>query len=142
MKEGDKSIKLVVPGRCYTKNSYAGKFGYGRKGKDYARAKDWEKRARILYEITLRKQGSWIIKNNEQCPPFGKNPVSLYVTIYLQGKKRADLTNYLKSICDSMNNLIYVDDKQITFECSQILQVANKEDERIEIKIVPSDSKG
>ena len=42
-----------------------------------------------------------------------KGPVSVQIDIYWPDRRRRDLDNAAKSICDAMNGIVYSDDSQI-----------------------------
>ena len=58
-----------------------------------------------LYASKLMRENGW--------KPFGGR-VKLSATIYITGRRRADLSNYLKSIEDALEGVCYYNDIQIS----------------------------
>ena len=61
--------------------------------------------------------------------------VALYVEFHLYGKRQADLDNYLKTVMDGLNSIVWVDDKQVKHLSACILQAQNKNRQYTFIKI-------
>lgn len=60
--------------------------------------------------------------------------VSVEVDIYLRGGNQGDIDNYFKSITDSLNKIIYKDDKQVKKMKARKIE-CDKNSERVEVSI-------
>lgn len=125
------SVAVEIPGRCQTKNSWTGAKGYGRKGKGYEKAMNWEAVAKQHATAQLHKQGA------KELPVYGRMPVQLFVSVSVKGKRRADLQNYFKSICDAMNHILYHDDRQIYVINGRLKEVSTEEEQCTKIVCFP-----
>src|SRR6056297_1291120 len=113
---------ITIPGRAVpvVRTTQKAKFV----SKSYARYRDYK-------EFTQTH-----LRNQFKRPPF-KDYVCVYIDIYLNGKtspmgRDGDIDNYCKSILDSANKILFLDDRQV------VELHANKiksKDERVEIKI-------
>lgn len=123
------SFDLVIPGRMYTKNTHSGRQGYGRKDGAYARAKEWELRARHHIEAHM-------MSRKERVPIFPKGTVvAFHLWVFVKKGVRADSQNYLKSACDALNKLVYYDDRQIEVCCARVITVDDTEKQRALIHV-------
>lgn len=83
--------------------------------------------------LDYKMQVGWIAK--QAGIKFLKGRVGVDITVYLAGGLDGDWDNYGKSITDSLNNIAYKDDRQITDgRVLKVLGVA-KAEERAEVKI-------
>ena len=79
------------------------KFGNGRTYKDKAVAD---------FEAELNKAATEVIAQLPDWKPISV-PVKMKVVVQVPDKRRRDLQNFLDTICDSLNDLVYDDDVQI-----------------------------
>ena len=63
-----------------------------------------------------------------------EGPVILSATLYIRRGRRGDLDNYLKSICDGLNEVAWKDDRQVVRIEAEIKR-CSRGDERVEIEI-------
>lgn len=61
-----------------------------------------------------------------------KRDVGIKMDVYLNGGVQGDLDNYLKSIADSLNKIVYVDDRQIK---EMFARKIEDENERVEVTV-------
>src|SRR5690625_2850893 len=64
-----------------------------------------------------------------------KEPVSVEVKVYLCGGNQGDVDNYFKSIADSLNKIVYKDDRQIKMIKASKIECSSKDDERVEVRV-------
>lgn len=89
--------------------------------------------------LAYKREVGWIAKQHFNGLPT-ENPVAVEVKIYLSGGVQGDVDNYFKSIADSLNKIVYEDDRQIkTIKASKI-ECEMKEDERVEVKVYEIES--
>lgn len=61
-------------------------------------------------------------------------PVAVDIEIYIC-KRSGDWDNYAKAICDGLNGVAWIDDKQIKHGRVDIFEVATAADQRAEVRI-------
>jgi len=126
-------VKIIIPGRVYSKNEWSYKKAAKGKKCGYAKSMEWEKTARQHADGQLKQQGF------KDFPLFPTENVVMIIELRLHGKIRGDLQNYFKSICDSMQKkghspgVLYSDDKQITSIAGSIVEVDDKSKEQLTI---------
>lgn len=62
------------------------------------------------------------------------DPVAVSVNVYLSGGNQGDIDNYFKSITDSLNKVIYEDDRQVKVMKARKIE-CKKEDQRVEVTV-------
>ena len=117
---------FIVNGYPVTKSNFKPKTkaGYSLYGKKY---KEYEKLIQNTVIAEMVKNDWKILSCN----------VQMLIFVY-KGRNAGDLPNYQKSICDSLNKIVYEDDKQIKLFCLYEGGV-DKQNPRIEILISPLD---
>lgn len=86
---------------------------------------------RNLQYMHYRNQIGWIAKSEHTDPPV-KCDVGVNVNIYLNGGTQGDVDNYFKTITDSMNQIVYADDKQVREMSARKIE---SENERVEVVV-------
>lgn len=81
--------------------------------------------------MVYRNQVSWLARNEYKGAPF-KGDVGVNVNVYLNGGNDGDVDNYFKTITDSMNKIVYADDRQIKEMSARKIE---SEDERVEVVV-------
>ena len=61
--------------------------------------------------------------------------IGIKITVYLSGKTQGDWDNYGKAVCDGLNGIAYIDDRQITEGYVRKVLGVDKKDERVEVEI-------
>jgi len=87
--------------------------------------------------LAYKRQVGWIARSHMQGEPTDK-PVLVNITFYIHGNRRGDLDNLFKGATDSLNKIVYKDDKQIRQMKSRIV-ICEKGEERTEIQIYELD---
>lgn len=64
--------------------------------------------------LSYKNQVGWIAKTHYKGRPTRK-PIGINISVYIHGGNHGDLDNYAKSIADSLNKIVYVDDKQVEY---------------------------
>lgn len=62
-------------------------------------------------EVAWRAR-SWLAKQQDFKEPL-KGKISVYITVYICGSREGDWDNYAKTICDGLNGVCWIDDRQI-----------------------------
>lgn len=88
---------------------------------------------RNLKYMHYRNQISWIAKSEHKKAPV-EYDIGVNVNVYLSGGVQGDVDNYFKAITDSMNKIVYLDDKQIK-EMSARKVECEKNEERVEVVV-------
>ena len=78
-----------------------------------------------------RNQIGWIARNEHTGPPV-ECDIGVNVNIYLCGGNQGDVDNYFKTITDSMNKIVYADDRQIKEMSARKIE---SENERVEVVV-------
>lgn len=114
-------IRVTVPGRPVPKGRP--RLGVrGRKAFIYTPA-----------ETKAYEQAVGLCANLATAEPL-EGPVTLSATLYIRRGRRGDLDNYLKSICDGLNEVAWKDDRQVVRIEAEIKR-CSRGDERVEIEI-------
>jgi|SRR5690625_553689 len=87
--------------------------------------------------LAYKGQVGWIAKQHFQGQPTDK-PIGISLTVYLCGGNQGDIDNYFKSIADSLNKIVYEDDRQIKI-IKAIKAECTKDNERVEVKVYELD---
>src|SRR5699024_10325898 len=67
---------------------------------------------RNMKYMHYRNKIGWIAKSEHAVPPV-ECDIGVNVNVYLNGGNQGDVDNYFKTITDSMNKIVYADDRQI-----------------------------
>lgn len=86
---------------------------------------------RNLRYMKYRNMIGWIAKSEYKQKPTEKD-VRVDVDIYLNGGIQGDVDNYFKTVTDSLNKIVYVDDKQVKEMSARKLECEN---ERVEVVV-------
>lgn len=86
---------------------------------------------RNMRYMHYRNQIGWIARSEHAAPPV-KCDVGVNVNVYLNGSTQGDVDNYFKTITDSMNKIVYADDRQIREMSARKIE---SEDERVEVVV-------
>lgn len=86
--------------------------------------------------LTYKKQVGWVAKQHMKGEPIEGN-VGVNLSLYIHGN-RADIDNLFKGVTDSLNKIVYKDDKQIKEMKSRIFP-CEKDMERAEIEVYELD---
>lgn len=83
--------------------------------------------------LAYKQQVGWAARSEYKGKPTDK-PVCVEVKVYLHRGVQGDVDNYFKSIADSLNKIVYKDDRQIRkIKASKI--ECKKNEERVEVKV-------
>lgn len=119
-------IKIIIPGRAvpYVRTTQKQKYT----SKSYARYRDYKQ----LVQIYARKQ----FKGS-----YDGSRVSIGVNVYLHGQGmfnmggEGDIDNYIKVALDSLNGVLYKDDRQVMKITDSEKMPCDEDSERMEITI-------
>jgi Holliday junction resolvase RusA-like endonuclease len=81
------------------------------------------------------KQAVGLIARNAYKDKPTTEKVAVRLSIYLSGGNQGDIDNYFKSITDSLNKIVYKDDRQIVNAEIEKIE-CGKGDERVEVEIL------
>lgn len=84
--------------------------------------------------LSYKNQVGYIARSTYKKKPVSSD-VKVKVDIYLKGGVQGDIDNYFKAITDSLNNIVYEDDRQVKEMIARKLDCEKKEDERVEVVI-------
>lgn len=84
--------------------------------------------------MAYRNTIGWIARSEYKNKPVSSD-VGVNVNIYLKGGKQGDIDNYFKTITDSLNNIVYEDDRQIKEMSARKIDCEREEDERVEVVV-------
>lgn len=87
--------------------------------------------------LAYKRQVGWIARSHVQEGPTDK-PVLVNIAFFIHGNRRGDIDNLFKGATDSLNKIVYKDDKQIRQMKSRIV-TCEKDEERTEIQIYELD---
>lgn len=111
-------IEFTVPGRAVPAVRMTQRSKFTKRAKRY---------------LAYKGQVGWIARQHYRGRPTDK-PVKLSIALYLSGGNQGDIDNYYKTIADSLNKIIYEDDRQIKImEAKKVECEKNKE--RVEVKV-------
>ena len=114
-----KICNFSVPGRAIPAVRMTQRSKYTRQAKRY---------------LAYKKQVAWIARSNYKKKPVSSD-VGVNVNIYLKGGNQGDIDNYFKSITDSLNKIIYIDDRQVKEMHARKLDCESEKDERVEVVV-------
>src|SRR5690625_2297953 len=111
-----KLCSFTVPGRAIPAVRMTQRSKYTRQAKRY---------------LAYKQLVAWSAKSNYKDFPV-KEDVGINLNIYLNGGNQGDIDNYFKSISDSLNKIIYVDDRQVKEMNARKIE---SEDEKVEVVV-------
>ncbi|GAA0343948.1 hypothetical protein GCM10008931_39040 [Oceanobacillus oncorhynchi subsp. oncorhynchi] len=82
--------------------------------------------------LQYKRQVAWIAKASMKTQPIDGD-VGVKLTHYAHGN-RADIDNLFKAVTDSLNKVVYNDDRQVKHMESSIIK-CGKEEERTEVEV-------
>ena len=114
-------IEFTVPGRAVPAVRMTQRSKYTRRAQRY---------------LAYKKQVGWVARQHYKGGRPSKKPIGIGIKVYLCGGNQGDIDNYFKSIADSLNKIVYEDDRQVnTILYSHIIQCASKDRERVEVEV-------
>jgi len=84
--------------------------------------------------LAYKNQVAWTAKASFKGKPTKKD-VQVHVDIYLNGGLQGDVDNYFKSIADSLNEVVYEDDRQVKEIFARKIECDSDADERVEVTV-------
>lgn len=81
--------------------------------------------------MNYRNKVGWLARKEHTGKPV-ECDVGVNVNVYLNGGVQGDVDNYFKTITDSMNKIIYADDRQIK---EMTARKVESENERVEVEV-------
>ena len=84
--------------------------------------------------LAYKQQVGWTARQHFKGQPTDK-PVCVEIKIYLHKGIQGDVDNYFKSIADSLNKIVYKDDRQIKMIKASKIECSSKDDERVEVRV-------
>lgn len=84
----------------------------------------------MLY-MRYRNQIGWIAKSSHKGKPVTCD-VGVNLNVYLSGGNQGDIDNYYKTITDSLNKIVYEDDRQVKEMSARKIE-CEKNEERVEV---------
>ncbi len=84
--------------------------------------------------LAYKNQVAWTAKSLYRGKPVTEN-VGVNLNVYLKGGQQGDIDNYFKSVTDSLNKIIYFDDRQIKEMNARKLDCETAAEERIEVVV-------
>lgn len=84
--------------------------------------------------LAYKNQVGWIARQHFKGNPTDK-PVAVEIKVYLHRGVQGDVDNYFKSIADSLNKIVFKDDRQIQTIVASKIECNSKDDERVEVKV-------
>jgi len=116
-------IEFTVPGRAVPAVRMTQRSKFTRRAQRY---------------LAYKKQVGWTARQHFKGKPTDK-PVCVEIKVYLHRGVQGDVDNYFKSIADSLNKIVYEDDRQIKMIKASKIECSSKGDERIEVKVYEID---
>ena len=89
---------------------------------------------RNLKYMHYRNQIGWIAKSAYTGKPV-ESDVRVKIDIYLNGGRQGDVDNYFKTITDSLNKIVYEDDRQIKEMFARKIECDSAKYERVEVTV-------
>jgi|SRR5699024_2562953 len=115
-------IEFTVPGRAVPAVRMTQRSKFTKRAKRY---------------LAYKNKVGWVARQHFRGRPTDK-PVKLSIAIYLSGGNQGDIDNYYKTIADSLNEIIYEDDRQIKVMEAKKIE-CGKDEERVEIRVYEID---
>lgn len=82
--------------------------------------------------LKYKNQVAWTARSLYKGTPT-ESDVGVNLNIYLKGGNQGDIDNYFKSITDSLNKIIYLDDRQVKEMSARKLACEDAAEERVEV---------
>src|SRR5690625_2757815 len=114
-----KLCNFSIPGRAIPAVRMTQRSKYTRQAKRY---------------LAYKNQIAWIARSNYRQKPVSSD-VGISLDIYLKGGNQGDINNYFKSISDSLNKIIYIDDRQVKEMHARKLDCECESEERVEVVV-------
>lgn len=87
--------------------------------------------------LKYKNHVGWVARSHMQGSPTDK-AVGVNLSLYLSGGNQGDIDNYFKAITDSINKIVYKDDRQIRIMKAKKVE-CQKADERVEVEVYELD---
>lgn len=116
----EENIKIIIFGKIISKDNQ--KMGKSRSGKFFMRPEF----KRFERDVKIQAMKQWKLL------PLSER-LRVNIVFYFQNKVRVDLFNAPKSLCDALNGIVWLDDKQI--EEGSLKLFYDKENPRAEIEV-------
>ena len=84
--------------------------------------------------LSYKAQVGYIARSKYNKKPV-KGDVRVEVNIYLRGGVQGDIDNYFKAITDSLNDIVYEDDRQVKEMQARKIDCESKDEERVEVTV-------
>lgn len=84
--------------------------------------------------LQYKKLVAWAARASYKKQPVKSN-VGITLNVYLKGGRQGDIDNYFKSVTDSLNKIIYEDDRQVREINARKIECESKEEERAEVVV-------
>lgn len=84
--------------------------------------------------LAYKNQVAWMARSKYKKKPVSSD-VKVEVDIYLMGGVQGDIDNYFKAITDSLNEIIYKDDRQVKEMKARKIDCKRKDEERVEVTV-------
>src|SRR5690625_4185186 len=84
--------------------------------------------------LAYKNQVAWTARSVHKGKPIEED-IGINLNIYLNGGNQDDIDNYFKSISDSLNKIIYVDDRQVKEMNARKIDCDDELDERVEVVV-------
>ena len=84
--------------------------------------------------LAYKNKVGWVARQHMQGKPT-KEPVCVEIKVYLHRGVQGDVDNYFKSIADSLNKVVYQDDRQIRKIKASKIECESEEEERVEVRV-------
>lgn len=84
--------------------------------------------------MNYKNKVAWTARSVHRGKPTKEN-VGVNLNIYLKGGNQGDIDNYFKSVTDSMNRIVYLDDRQVKEMSARKLDCEYESDERVEVVV-------
>lgn len=84
--------------------------------------------------LAYKNKVAWIARSKYKKKPASSD-VKVEVDIYLRGGVQGDIDNYFKAITDSLNKIVYEDDRQVKEMVARKIDCESKDDERVEVEV-------
>ena len=84
--------------------------------------------------LAYKNQVAWMARSKYKKKPVSSD-VKVEVDIYLMGGVQGDIDNYFKAITDSLNEIIYKDDRQVKEMKARKIDCKSKDEERVEVTV-------
>lgn len=84
--------------------------------------------------LAYKNQVGWIARSKYKNKPVSSD-ISVRVDIYLNRGIQGDVDNYFKAITDSLNKIVYEDDRQIKEMFARKIECDSAKYERVEVTV-------